>query len=528
MAAKGKNPVLHAEKEVGAIQDVLRDWVARNPNDPALEKFKNFKADGVWGEQTNELFTRWVVATQQAHNTAHPDTKIKVDGWAGDQTLSALEGDPKAAQALKSLQDVGLNRLQYRTDIHPPKGQEIGAEGAKPAAAEPKTNQAPEKQSGPDEQTAQKPEDGLGERVAIGVASALGLGGLAQGLKVSYDRAVAPRPMATRVETHTPRTITPATPNIKADYAPSARTGAADRPVGATRNAPSAPVEKPIVPAAKPAATIETAPARPMATRVPVTPEPIAAAPAAGKLGAAGKDLGAAANEASLAAKETSFLKGAWNTGGKFVKGLGYASLAITPVEAMASTEGDLGDKTLAAGKSMLTADYALSGAMVLGSAPVAIPAAAALGLKMAWQQGAEDYQAEKAKLAADTAPLVQKQTDIIAAIKDQSSGFSTELAILNDSRPYTTDQAAVERLQDKDFYDKVYAHYDTKAKADAAAGRTEDAQEAQSVLAGLNHFKEAEKQRQDVIYDHKDPVSQSADQNSGGTKQNPLPLVLM
>lgn len=519
MAAKGKNPVLHAEKEVGAIQDVLRDWVAKNPNDPALQKFKDFKSDGVWGSQTNELFTRWVVATQQAHNAAHPDEKIKVDGWAGNQTLGALGDDPKAAEALKALQDVGLNRFQSRTDIHPPKGQEIGADGAKPAAAEPKTNQTPEKQSGLDEKAASKPEDGLGERVAIGVASVLGVGGLAQGLKVIHDRTVAPQPMATRVEAHTPRTVAPTTPNIKADYAASARTGAPDRPVGATRNAPAPAEAAPTT--AKPAAMTEPAASRPMATRVPA-PESVAA-PKTGAIATVGKDLGAAANEASLAAKETSFLKGAWNTGGKFVKGLGYASLVLDPVVAVASTEGDLDDKALAAGKSMLTTDYALGAAMVLGSAPVAIPAAAALGLKMAWENGIEHNKEEARKLAADTAPLVQKQTDIIATIKDKASGFSTELAILNDSTPYTTDQAAAERLQDKGFYDKVYAHYDTKAKADAAAGRTEDAQESQYVLAGLNHFREAEKQRQDIVYDHKDPVSQAAD-----PERQAVPLVLM
>lgn len=127
MATKAKSPIIRAEEQVGAMQAILKDWIAQNPANTELQAFKDMKP-GQWDNRTNEAFTRWVIATQTAHNKANPDDEIKVDGWAGNETLRVLGTDPKTASVLKDLQDAGLDRFHHRTDAHPLKGQEVAPE----------------------------------------------------------------------------------------------------------------------------------------------------------------------------------------------------------------------------------------------------------------------------------------------------------------------------------------------------------------------------------------------------------------
>lgn len=504
MATKGKNPVIHAEKEVGAMQAILKEWIDKNPDNAELQGLKNMKA-GQWDEQTNKAFTLWVIATQTAHNTANPSDRIKVDGWAGDQTLRALEGDPKAADALKNLQNAGLNRFHHRTDAHPPKGQEVApdvattiptpdpqAHGAK---ANPLANPQPQTGLTPGDKTPAPAEDGLGARVATAaVAGLVGLGGaytFARGRlsETQIGAARLPAPTVAAV----PRLSAPAVEPVTA----------------APRLASPAAAPKVLTGELMPKGNLPT-PTERLVNGTPSVSEPVRA-PVSGNT-TAGKTLAAAGSETSL-------LKRAWGSVGSFARGLGYVGLAVAPVEALATTEGSLENKALAAGKSMATVEYALGAAAVLGSAPVAIPAATGLGLKAAWEHGIEHNKAQAAILAENTRPAEETQARIIGTIREKSD-FAVELALLNDSKPYTTDEEAAKRLQDETFFKKVSDHYESKLKADTAAGRSEDAGKAQWVLAGLNHFREAEGQRVAIVREHEGPVKAASD-----PKQQAIPV---
>lgn len=170
----------------------------------------------------------------------------------------------------------------------------------------------------------------------------------------------------------------------------------------------------------------------------------------------------------------------------------------------------------------MLTVDYALGAAAVLGSAPVSVPALATMGLKAAWEQGLEDNKAKAEELKQATAKQTNEQEAAIGQIQKEYSGFTTEFAIMNGNKPYTGDADAVAALRDEKFFDSVYKHYETKAKADTAAGRSEEARNTQQVLAGLGRFRAAESDRQEIVYQHMDPVAQAAD-----SKHQALPVFL-
>ncbi len=239
MATKAKSPIIRAEEQVGAMQAILKDWIAQNPANTELQAFKDMKP-GQWDNRTNEAFTRWVIATQTAHNEANPDDEIKVDGWAGNETLRVLGTDPKTASVLKDLQDAGLDRFHHRTDAHPLKGQEVapeiaakvpapgtpgGAAGAE--SSEPKqATQPPKSPSDSNKPTDHTPttSDSIVPQIIGAIAGTTALGTAAITLKNYYNGLGAPPkvPALPALETGaTPRLSAPA-PAVEPAAAPRA------------------------------------------------------------------------------------------------------------------------------------------------------------------------------------------------------------------------------------------------------------------------------------------------------------------
>lgn len=543
MAKSGKSRSFVAETEVSAIQTLLRDWVAKNPDNAELQQFKEMRA-GRWDNRTNELFTRYLISTQTNQDKAGTDTRR--DGWLGAETKETLEKkDPAMAKAIADLQKVGKDqgfgedvinrRLHHRTESHPAPGHEIDESIAGKLPLTPAFSGEANKtrlslttvlgEDGMPTDSSPGSADALGPKLVGGLAGAGILAGTsyagwkAFGARNAFNPPAAPAALPNPAPASTPRLNGPSATSATGESAPrpaaggvSEKPGAATPRTGASVTAASeaaaarngaSTATKALVGELMPKGNLPT-PTERLVNGTSAASEPLRTPGAATPL-----------NTLATASQETSFLKNAWSKVGNFAqglgRGLGYVGLAVAPVEALATTEGSLGDKTLAAGKSMVTPDYLLGGAMVLGSAPVAVPAAAGLGLKMAWAQGLEDRKADLAALAEKTRPAEERQATIIGTMREKSD-FATELAVLNDSKPYGSDEEAAKLLKDETFFKKVHDHYNSKLKADTAAGRSEDAGKAQWILAGLNHFREAESQRVAIVREHEGPVKAAAD----------------
>lgn len=125
-----KDPIIHAEAEVRALQKIL-----------------GVPETGAFDAATNTALFKKTVEFQATFNQGkEPKDRLKVDGWMGPKTLEALKtSNPEAYGALKNLGDkvskqrgagldgksvFGLGTLQSRIEGesgHPPKGQELNA-----------------------------------------------------------------------------------------------------------------------------------------------------------------------------------------------------------------------------------------------------------------------------------------------------------------------------------------------------------------------------------------------------------------
>lgn len=124
---KTKESIIHAEAEVKALQKAL-----------------GIAETGVFDAATNKKLFEFTVKAQTEHNARNPSSPVKIDGWMGPKTLETIGGNPEVYDALRRLDEkvakergmedrppgAGLKTLQFRTDSHPPKGQELS-----PAAA---------------------------------------------------------------------------------------------------------------------------------------------------------------------------------------------------------------------------------------------------------------------------------------------------------------------------------------------------------------------------------------------------------
>lgn len=497
--------IVHAENEVKALQKLL-----------------GAPETGVFDAATNAALFKKTVEWQANFNAGKdPKDRIKVDGWMGPDTLAALEkSNPEAYGALNALNKkvsdqrepgpdgqkvFGLKTLQSRIhgeNGHPPKGQELNAEQIKAVTGKDFSSTAQAAIA-----TTSAVADG-GEPSSVLEIAAAGGGVVAAGFTAAaaWKRAgaapastspgtgLAARSPVVVERTPTPTGVDPV--RLEKDITPqaSAETSGPNRP-GRVSGAPGA--------ASAEAGVAETSAARGVAGAMEAEVRALAKTADGG--------AASAAKMVDATAKEASWLTKIWRPVASVLKPVATAikPLAVVADPVIAASTAESGSRLAAAGRSMARPDYVLGGVAAFGGAVAAPVAATALGLKAAWEQGAEDYAAEQTKLAGELAPHEKKEVDLLHGSGDRYGDLMAQIAI-SAGRPIMTIEDAARCLQDKDVFEKVWNHYQNMAENAVNNGTPAAAKEASLNMALLQDFMKTEavrKAAEEKFKDDRDPI---------------------